>query len=549
MIDQIKEEVLASTLIWTPALSTLLGVAVAIFLFEIWVKNSRNYKLCENIPGPRRLPFIGNAHMFINKGSEEIMATAIKCHKLYGKTVCGWLGPWQIVFLTDPADIELILSSNEHLEKSDEYRYFQPWFGDGLLISKGHHWKHHRKMIAPTFHQSILKSFVPTFVQHSKQVVQRLSKENGKEFDVHEYMSQVTVEILLATAMGVKQLPEGNKCLEYAQAVLDMCDIIHKRQTKFYYRLDAMFNMTPLSKKGEKMMDIILGMTRKVVSDRQKNFNADSRAIVEDQKEVDKQRQQAKKEGLRDDLDDIDEEDVGVKKRLALLDAMMAMSKNPDIQWTERDVLDEVNTIMFEGHDTTSAGSSFVLCMLGIHKDVQAKVLAEQEAIFGSNFSRDCTFADTLEMRYLERVIMETLRLYPPVPIIARKAGRDVRLASGPYVIPKDTTVVIAQYAVHRNERAYPNPHEFNPDNFLAENMSKRHYYSFIPFSAGPRSCVGRKFAMLKLKVLLSTILRNYSVNCNLKESEFKMQGDIILKMANGFNISLEKRTGVSQAM
>lgn len=180
--------------------------------------------------------------------------------------------------------------------------------------------------------------------------------------------------------------------------------------------------------------------------------------------------------------------------------------------------------------------------MLGIHKDIQEKVWAEQKAIFGDNILRDCTFNDTMEMKYMERVIMETLRLYPPVPIIARRVDHDVKLTSGPYTIPKGTTTVILQFAVHRRADIYENPEKFDPDNFLPERMAKRHYYSFIPFSAGPRSCVGRKYAMLKLKVLLSSIVRHYVIDCKMKEEDFKLQADIILKLENGFNISLKPR-------
>ncbi|XP_075156887.1 cytochrome P450 4g1-like [Haematobia irritans] len=534
--------------LFNPLWTAILGIAVAVGLYEIWLRNSRNYTLSAKMPTPPRLPLIGHGHLVAHLTNAQILTRAESYVDKYGEAFRAFLGPMLVVFLSNPSDIELILSNHKHLQKSTEYRFFKPWFGDGLLISSGHHWQHHRKMIAPTFHQSILKSFIPTFVLHSKKVVERMAKEIGKEFDVHDYMSQTTVEILLSTAMGVKKIPDDNKSLEYAKAVVDMCDIIHKRQLKFFYRLDAMYNLTSMSEKGKKMMSIILGLTNKVVKDRQENFNADSRAIIEEDDDG-TQKKQVKKEGLRDDLDDIDENDVGAKKRLALLDAMMAMSKNPDIEWTDKDVIDEVNTIMFEGHDTTSAGSSFVLCLLGIHKDIQAKVLAEQKAIFGEDFMRDCTFADTMEMKYLERVIMETLRLYPPVPLIARRTDHDVKLSSGPYVVPKGTTVVILQYAVHRNPTYFPNPKNFDPDNFLPERMANRHYYSFIPFSAGPRSCVGRKYAMLKLKILLSTIIRNYAIDSKKTEADFKLQADIILKMENGFNILLERRPEAMQAM
>lgn len=102
--------------------------------------------------------------------------------------------------------------------------------------------------------------------------------------------------------------------------------------------------------------------------------------------------------------------------------------------------------------------------------------------------------------------------------------------------------MIIGTIRMHRLEYLYPNPDVFNPDNFLPENTAKRHYYAFVPFSAGPRSCVGRKYAMLKLKIVLSTILRNFRVRSNMKESDFRLQADIILKRAEGFKIQLESR-------
>lgn len=132
--------------------------------------------------------------------------------------------------------------------------------------------------------------------------------------------------------------------------------------------------------------------------------------------------------------------------------------------------------------------------------------------------------------------------MYPPVPLIAREIKTDLKLASGDYTIPAGATVAIATIKMHRMAHIYPNPDTFNPDNFLPENTANRHYYAFIPFSAGPRSCVGRKYAMLKLKILLSTILRNFRVRSDIKETDFRLQADIILKRAEGFKVRLEPR-------
>lgn len=114
--------------------------------------------------------------------------------------------------------------------------------------------------------------------------------------------------------------------------------------------------------------------------------------------------------------------------------------------------------------------------------------------------------------------------------------------ASGDYTIPSGCTVVVTTFKMHRQPQIYPNPEVFNPDNFLPEKTANRHYYAFVPFSAGPRSCVGRKYAMLKLKIILSTVLRNFRVKSDIKESDFRLQADIILKRAEGFKIRMEPR-------
>lgn len=116
---------------------------------------------------------------------------------IYGDICRGFLGSKLFVFLTHPDDVEIILNSNTHLDKSADYNFFKPWLGDGLLISSGEKWRSHRKLIAPAFHQNVLKTFVDTFNENSLKTVNRLKKEHGNEFDVHDYMSETTVDILL----------------------------------------------------------------------------------------------------------------------------------------------------------------------------------------------------------------------------------------------------------------------------------------------------------------------------------------------------------------
>lgn len=100
------------------------------------------------------------------------------------------------------------------------FRFFKPWLGDGLLISNGQKWYSHRKIIAPAFHISVLKSFVPLFYENSWTLVKRLRDQVGKEFDCHDYLSAITVDILMETAMGVRGIQKEKNSFDYAMAVM-----------------------------------------------------------------------------------------------------------------------------------------------------------------------------------------------------------------------------------------------------------------------------------------------------------------------------------------
>jgi len=534
-------------------------VPALLLWYTYWRLSRRHlYELADKIPGPDGLPFVGNAHEFTGS-SHDIFRKIYERSFEYGSVVKLWVGPLLGIFLTDPRDVELILNSQVHIDKAKQYKFFKPWLGDGLLISSGPKWRAHRKLIAPTFHLNVLKSFIDLFNANSRQTCDKLRKEIGKEFDCHDYMSEATVEILLETAMGVSKKTQDQSGYDYAMAVMKMCDILHLRHTKFWLYPDALFNLTRYKEYQKGLINTIHSLTRKVIKAKKADFAKGIRGSTAEVPEELKtnsanDKMQAKtvveglsfgqSAGLSDDLD-VDD-DVGEKKRLAFLDLLIEASQS-GVVINDEEIKEQVDTIMFEGHDTTAAGSSFFLCMMGNHPEIQNRVVEELNQIFGDS-DRPATFADTLEMKYMERCMMETLRLYPPVPIIARHLNEDVKLASCNLTLPAGSSVIIGTFKVHRREDTYPNPDKFDPDNFLPERTANRHYYSFIPFSAGPRSCVGRKYAMLKLKILLSTILRNFRVISDVREEDYKLQGDIILKRADGFRIRLEPRKSMSKA-
>lgn len=191
------------------------------------------------------------------------------------------------------------------------------------------------------------------------------------------------------------------------------------------------------------------------------------------------------------------------------------------------------------GHDTTTAGISWTIFLLGLHPEIQDKVHTELDSIFHGS-DRNVTLSDMSEMKYLERVIKETMRLYPPVPIIGRKVSEDVQLNG--YCVPEGCMIKIDLFNLHRDPRYFVDPEAFDPDRFLPEHMN-RHPYSYIPFSAGPRNCIGQKFAAYEEKVVVSAILRNFKIRTVDKREDVKMINELVLRPIGGINVTLESRS------
>lgn len=184
------------------------------------------------------------------------------------------------------------------------------------------------------------------------------------------------------------------------------------------------------------------------------------------------------------------------KKRLAFLDLLLEMVDKGTL--TLQDVREEVDTFMFEGHDTTSAGMNWALQMLGSHPEYQAKVHQELDQVFGDDDDRDIRFDDLKNLNYLEMFIKEALRLYPSVPMFGRTLHEDCEING--FMVPASTQLLIIPFAVHRDPKHWPDPEIFDPDRFLPENSVGRHPFAYLPFSAGARNCIGQRFALMEEK-------------------------------------------------
>ncbi|EZA52917.1 Cytochrome P450 4C1, partial [Ooceraea biroi] len=190
---------------------------------------------------------------------------------------------------------------------------------------------------------------------------------------------------------------------------------------------------------------------------------------------------------------------ISGKKRLAMLDLLIAASKDNNL--SDLDIREEVDTFMFEGHDTVALPLTFAILLLAEHKDAQVNALMDENGGI-------LTMAALQNMTYLERCLKETIRLYPSVYFIFRKLTEDVMMQS--YIVPVGTQVHVDILHRHKNPEFWPNPEVFDPDRFLPELVQDPHPFAYIPFSAGSRNCIGQRFAMMEMKTVISTLVHNY---------------------------------------
>ncbi|KAJ3655745.1 hypothetical protein Zmor_014860 [Zophobas morio] len=439
-------------------ISVIIG-SLLILYYRLKNKNNDFYK---NFPGPPPLPIFGNTLEF--KSTTEILDIFMKHTKNYGGIVKFDTGPLDKSLLVSDYDfLECVLSSTRLLNKSDDYNFLEPWLGTGLLTSKGPKWRKHRRILTPAFHFKILEQFIDVFESGSEKLVTKLEKEVGKSsVDIYPLVTLCTLDIICETAMGTKINAQQNDESDYVRSVKAMCRIIIEKS----FSLIQMCKLTyPLSQNyytEKDSINILHRHTNSVITSRRNELKDQSN-------------------------DEKDEDNIGIKRKLAFLDLLLGATVDGR-PLTQEEIREEVDTFMFEGHDTTASAISFSLFCLANHPEVQSKVLNEQIDLFGENLHVSPTHADLQGMRYLEQVIKEAMRMYTTVPFYGRKTNEPVEYKG--IIIPKDVTINIFAYGIHRNPMYFPEPEKFNPSRF--DDIDGKKPYAFIPFSAGPRNCIGK---------------------------------------------------------
>ncbi|GMT34991.1 hypothetical protein PFISCL1PPCAC_26288, partial [Pristionchus fissidentatus] len=467
-------------------------------------------RLSKHVPGSDGLPIFGHLfqfsmdpqvmpHEFVAWMNKSVSETGLQLLKV-------WFFHDNSYIPTSGETLKYILDSNEEITKGDEYEIFVPWLGRGLLISTGDKWRSRRKLLTPTFHFPMLDGYIATREMYMQMCAELLEDRTGgtKLIDMYPVVKMCALDIICETTMGKELDSQRQPNQPYVEAIVTLM------------RLGTEISMKP--QLWPKFMRYLLGV--------QQEFDRCNVIAQNFTRTVIAERAEALARG-----------EVEPNKR-AFLDLLMEQKEKQNL--SDEDIREEVDTFMFEGHDTTSAGLAWAVWCFACHPEIQQTAYEEILNVLGNDVDRDLTREDIGKLVYLERCVKETMRLYPPVPFVSRQLQNDLKM--GEYTLPQHANIPISPFIVHRNESIFPNALHFDPDRFLPEEAAKRHAYDYIPFSAGPRNCIGQKFAQYEEKIILSWLLRRFRFETDQPLESQKFATEAILRPVEGIQVSIVKR-------
>ena len=396
-------------------------------------------------------------------------------------------------------------------------RLSEPLVGDSYLaLADGPEWKHQRKMSIPAFGQQILERTTELVADLlNKNVFPKLDQSSGF-IDIAPWMKRLTFDVLglVAFSFSFRSTEtelgknDDNDFSSDFRAIQD--SILHRSSFQYVKYLPSYINKKSL--KAQHRLN-------KVVDD-----------VVTQRLESEKRH---------------DENSTSIKANKDLLSALMERDENGD-QLPRKKLLGNIRMFLFAGHDTTSSVVSFALWNLANHPEVQERLRIEVDSVFASNggASNGPSYKDIHQLAYLDAVMKESLRLDSGAGL-SRECLKDVTIGKGKkkYLLPKGTVIYVYPWLIHRNELHWERPNEFIPQRFLNENNAldetKKLRRPFLPFSVGPRLCVGKHLAVAEFKAIIANIVHRYVLEpCSI-------QAHPVLKLVihpHEVNIRLRKR-------
>jgi len=410
-------------------------------------------------PGPRNL-FLG----FIPR--RDPLAFMSGLAQRYGDIVFFRRGPERFYLISHPDYIkDMLLTNARKFAKGRALERSRALLGQGLLTSEGEFHLRQRRLMQPAFHRQRIASYGEAMVAFSRRLRERWRP--GQEMDIHEEMTALTLAIV-------------GKTLFDADVESDTSEVMEAITSAF-----SLFHLTlmPFSELLEK---VPLSPVRKLHNARARLDKIIYRIIAE-----------RRKSG----------EDRGDLLSMLLRAQDEESSARMGSQMSDEQLRDECLTLFLAGHETTANLLTWTWYLLAQHPEAEARMHAEIDAVVGE---RVPAFDDVERLTYTEKIVAEALRMYPPAWIVGRRALEDHHF--GPYRIPRRALVAASQWIVHHDPRHFPEPYRFDPGRWEPQARAARHKFSYFPFAAGPRQCIGEGFAWAEASLVLATLAQQWKL-------------------------------------
>jgi len=438
-------------------------------------------------PGPRGEPLFGSSRKYAKDPFRFLSA----CERSYGDVVKFELGTLPTYMLTNPDDIQTVLL-NPDLYRKPEFQSdaLGDLLGEGLLLSEGETWERQRDLTNPAFAMGRLANFADRIVDHADSMLDGWA--DGQQVNIEQEMTTVTLDVIADLMLGTKLDADR---VETVRASLDP--------------LGAQFEPDPISfatpdwvpmpgdREYQQALDTLEGVVDDIIAERR---------------------------GSEGDED-------GPMDMLSIL--LRAQKQG---EQTDQQLRDEVVTMLLAGHDTTALTLTYTWYLLSEHPGVREQVHQEIADVVGDGRP---TMDDVREFEYLEWVINEAMRLYPPVYTLFREPTEDVELSG--YDIPEGSALMLSQWAVHRSPRWWDDPDTFDPERWRQERVNERPSFAYFPFGGGPRHCIGKHLAKLEAQLILARTASQYELESR-RQGRLEFRPSLTMHPKDGMPMTVHER-------
>ncbi|XP_029433156.1 cytochrome P450 3A9-like [Rhinatrema bivittatum] len=444
------------------------------------------------VPGPRPLPFIGTFHQY-RKG---ILQFDMMCAKKYGKIWGIYDGRRPVLTIMDPAIIKTILVKECYTLFTNRRNLgLNGPLDSAITIAEDEQWKRIRTVLSPTFTSGRLKEMFPIIKHYGDLLVKNVQKkvENDEPLLVKDIFGAYSIDVTTSTSFSVNMDSMNNPN--------DPLVTNTKKLLKFSLLSPLLiilvlfpFLLPVLEKLNVNLFpkDLIHFFLNVVTSIKAKRLQ----------------------EGRTDRVD-----------FLQLMIDSQSSELSGDIHGyktlSDAEIMAQSFVFILAGYETTGSSLSFLSYNLAIHPEVQQRLQEEVDKILPNKATP--TYEALTQMEYLDMVINENLRLYPPGGRLERVCKKTIEING--LTIPEGTVTMIPAFAIHRDPEYWPEPEEFRPERFSKEARDSMDPYTFLPFGLGPRNCIGMRFALLIMKVALTVLLQNFSFQPT-KDTQFPLEMD-----------------------